>query len=124
MTKVSELMTRGVRAMSPRDSVAAAARMMDEFKLAVVPVCDDGTLVGLVTDRDITVRAVARGLPPLTTPLGFLMSTAPLWCYEDQSIDEVQRTMKHCPLHRLPVIDRERRLVGMLSLGAAPVDES
>ncbi len=117
MTKVSDLMTRGVRAMSPRDSAESAARAMDELNVSAMPVCDGGRLVGMITDRDITVLAVARGLPPSSTPLGYLMSADVLCCYEDQPIEEVLEKMGHARVRRLPVVDGNRRFIGMLSLG-------
>ena len=117
MTTVSDHMTRGVRAMSPRDSAQAAAQVMADLDVAVIPVCDAGRLVGMVSDRDIAVRGVARGLPPANTPLGYLMSAELLSCYEDESIDDVVARMRHARVRRLPVVDRRRRLVGMLLLG-------
>lgn len=117
MTTVSDHMTRGVRAMSPRDSAQAAAQVMAEFGVAVIPVCEAGRLVGIVSDSDIAVRGVARGLPLANTPLGYLMSAELLCCYEDESIDEVIARMRHARMRRLPVVDRRRQLVGMLLLG-------
>ena len=117
MTTVSDHMTRGIRAMSPRDTAQAAARLMDELNLSVVPICEAGRLVGMVSDRDIVVRGVARGLPPADTPLGFLMSAELLFCFEDEATDDVLARMGHARLRRLPVVDRGRRLVGMLFLG-------
>jgi CBS domain-containing protein len=117
MTTVSDHMTRGVRAMSPRDSAQAAAQVMAEFGVAVIPVCEAGRLVGIVSDRDIAVRGVARGLPLANTPLGYLMSAELLCCYEDESIDEVIARMRHARMRRLPVVARRRQLVGMLLLG-------
>jgi len=120
MTMVSEVMTRGVRAVSPHASAETAAQAMDESGMAFVPVCEDGKLVGVVTARDIAVRTVARGLPPGSTPVGYLMSADPCWCYADQSYDEVLRGMDGRMPRRIPVVDRTRRLVGLLSLGEAP----
>jgi CBS domain-containing protein len=117
MTTVSDHMTRGVRAMSPRDTAQAAAQAMAELDVAVIPVCDGGRLVGMVSDRDITVRGVARGLPPAHTPLGYLMNAELVCCYEDESVDDVVTRMRHARVRRLPVVDRRRRLVGMLLLG-------
>ncbi|MBO9513608.1 MAG: CBS domain-containing protein [Variovorax sp.] len=116
MPLVSELMTRGVRAVSPHTSTQAAAQAMDAWELAAVPVCEDGKLVGLVTARDLAVRAVARGLPS-TTPVGSVMTVDPYWCFEDQLFDEVLSTIDRRAPRRIPVVDRARRLVGMLSLG-------
>jgi CBS domain-containing protein len=117
---VSEVMTRAVRAVSPHASAEVAARAMDAWGMAFVPVCEDGKLLGVVTARDIALRTIARGLPPSRTPVGYLMSASPCWCYEDQPYDEVLRRMGSRLPRRIPVVDRARRLVGMLSLGEAP----
>jgi CBS domain-containing protein len=71
----------------------------------------------MVSDRDITVRGVAHGLPPANTPLGYLMNAELVCCYEDESVDDVVTRMRHARVRRLPVVDRRRRLVGMLLLG-------
>lgn len=97
---------------------------MDTLNVSALPVCEEGRLVGVVTDRDIAVRGVARGLPPATTQLGNLMSTDLVWCYEDESMDEVLADSGRCALRRLPVVDRTRRLVGMLTIGCCTLDGS
>ena len=120
MMMVSEVMTRGVRAVSPHASAETAARAMDEWDMAFVPVCEDGKLVGVVTARDLAVRTIARGLPASSTPVGYLMSANPCCCYEDESYDDVLRGMDSRVPRRIPVVDRARRLVGLLSLGEGP----
>lgn len=117
MTQVSQVMTRGVRTLSPQDTVQFAAQAMDELGVGAVPVCDGRRLVGMVTDRDIAVRAVAQGLPNESTPLQQVMSADVQWCYEDQPVDEVAQRMEQARVRRMPVVDRERRLVGVVSLG-------
>ena len=120
MTMVFEVMTRGVRAISPHASAETAARAMDEWGMAFVPVCDGGKLVGVVSARDIAVCTIARGLPASSTPVGYLMSANPCCCYEDESYDAVLRGMDSHVARRIPVVDRARRLVGLLSLGEGP----
>lgn len=117
MPKVSEVMTRGVRSLSPEDTLQFAAQAMDELAVGSVPVCDGHRLVGMVTDRDITVRGTARGLPAERTCLDEVMSSDVQWCYEDQTVEEAARLMCQAQVRRLPVVDRDKRLVGMLSLG-------
>ncbi len=117
MRLVSEWMTRGVRALSPRDTAQQAAQAMDELNLGAMPVCDGDRLIGLVTERDIAVRVVARGLPPGSTQVGLLMTVDLHWCHEDQSIDEVLDQPGPRTVRRLPVVDQAGRLVGMLALG-------
>lgn len=117
MTTVSEIMTRGVRAMAPHDSIVQAAQAMDELNVGVVPVCDGETLIGMVTDRDITVRGVAQGRASEDTRLSDIMSPEVHWCSEDQDIEDVLRDMSQHQVRRLPVVDREKHLVGMVTIG-------
>ncbi|WP_157268885.1 CBS domain-containing protein [Azohydromonas aeria] len=119
MTQVAQVMTRGVRAMAPNDSVQLAARAMDELNVGVIPVCDDGHVVGMLTDRDIVLRAVALDMPASATPLSEVMTGLVQFCYEDQPLEEVVERMEHAQIRRLPVLDHQERLVGMLSLGDA-----
>jgi CBS domain-containing protein len=117
MTQVSQVMTRGVRSMAPTDTLVKAAQAMEELDVGVIPVCDGDRLVGMVTDRDIVLRGVAQGLPVDQTPLREVMSDEPLSCFEDQPVEEVMDRMRDAQVRRVPVLDRERHLVGMLSLG-------
>jgi CBS domain-containing protein len=117
MTQVAQVMTRGVRSMSPTDTLQFAARAMDELDVGSLPVCDGGHVVGMVTDRDITVRGVAQGLPVETTPLSEVMSEGVEYCFEDETIDDATEQMQSAQIRRLPVLDRQKRLVGMLALG-------
>lgn len=117
MTQVREVMTRGVRAMSPADSIQFAAQAMDELNVGALPVCDGERLLGMVTDRDITVRGVAQGCAVDQTPLSSVMSENVRWCFEDQDVSEVLDLMRGAQIRRLPVVDREKHLVGIVSLG-------
>lgn len=116
MTQVSEAMTRGVRAIAPNEKIVAAAQAMEELNIGVLPVCEGDRLVGIVTDRDIVVRGVAQALELKDTTVSEVMSEDAIWCFEDQSLDEVQDRMSHAQIRRVPVVDREQHLVGMLSL--------
>ena len=117
MTAVSQVMTRGVRSMSPSDTVRFAAQAMEELNVGVVPVCDGERLVGMVTDRDIAVRTVAQGRPPETTRLADVMSTDVQCCFDDDPIETVTERMQAHQIRRMPVVDHERHLVGIVSLG-------
>ncbi len=116
-THVSDVMTRGVRALSPKDTVVMAAQAMQELDVGAIPVCNDERLVGIVTDRDLVLRGVAQARFDGNTPIDDVMSRQPLWCFEDQPVDDVLAYMRKAQVRRLPVIDRENRLVGMVSLG-------
>lgn len=117
MTRVADVMTRGVRSMTPKDSLQLAAQAMDELNVGSIPVCDGDRVVGLVTDRDIVVRAVAQGLQVEHTALGDVMSAPVRCCYEDDALEEATELMSAVQLRRVPVLDRDGKLVGMLSLG-------
>lgn len=117
MTSVSQAMTRGVRTISPADSLMLAAQAMQELNVGSLPVCDGSGLMGIVTDRDIVTRAVAQGRSLDDTTVSDVMSQNVQWCFEDQSIDEVAGRMAHVQIRRLPVLDRDRHLVGMFTLG-------
>jgi CBS domain-containing protein len=117
MTQIADVMTRGVRTLSPRDSVVHAARTMEEMDVGVIPVCDGDRLVGMVTDRDIVLRAVARNRADDNTLLDDVMTPGPCWCFEDQPVEEVVEAMRDAQLRRMPVVDRNEQLVGIVSLG-------
>ena len=119
---VSEAMTRDVRLVSPDQTIQEAAREMADFDFGALPVQENDRLVGMITDRDIAVRAVAQGLGP-TTPVRDIMSRDIKYCFEDQSVEEVTQNMGDLRMRRLPVVDRDKRLVGILSLGDLAMDE-
>lgn len=117
MTTVSEVMTRGVRTLSPSDTVVLAAQAMDELNVGVIPVCDGEKLVGIVTDRDIVVRGVAQERDGKSTRLSDVMSTHVRCATEDQDVEDVLDEMADTQIRRMPVVDKEQRLVGIISLG-------
>lgn len=117
MTTVADVMTRGVRTLSPSDSISRAAQAMDELNVGVIPVCDGDQLVGMVTDRDIVVRGVAQECDLKTTKLADVMSTNVRCATEDQNIDEILGQMGDSQIRRMPVVDGNKRLVGIVSLG-------
>lgn len=117
MTTVAEVMTRDVRALTPQDSVVDAAKAMDELNVGVIPVCDNERLVGVVTDRDIVVRGVARGLDMSQCKLDDVMSGHVRTAREDDDLDTVLTEMSSSQIRRMPVVDSQDRLVGIVSLG-------
>jgi CBS domain-containing protein len=117
MTQVAEVMSRGVRTMAPGDTLRHAAKTMEEFDVGVVPVCEGERLVGVVTDRDIAVRAVAYGYSAESTRLDEVMTKDPLWCFDDDPLEQAMEMMRDEQIRRLPVVDRDRHLVGILSMG-------
>jgi CBS domain-containing protein len=113
---VSEAMTRDVRVASPDHTLEAAARIMAEIDAGVLPVAENDRLVGMITDRDIAVRAVAQGKGP-ETRVREVMTPDVKYCFEDEPITHVAVNMGDLRIRRLPVLNREKRLVGILSVG-------
>ncbi len=125
MQTVSEVMTKNVQSISPEESVRRAAQLMDEFNVGSIPVCDGNKLVGMITDRDITVRSTAAGQAPEKTRVGDVMSTDVRTCYSTQSVDEVLGQMGDVQIRRVPVVDQaSHTLVGIVSLGDMAVKHS
>lgn len=114
--KVSEAMTRNVRFADPGQSICDAAKLMVEADTGFLPVGENDKLVGMITDRDIAVRGVAAGKGP-DTPVREVMTPDVKYCYEDEEIDHVAKNMGEIKVRRLPVMSREKRLVGVLALG-------
>jgi CBS domain-containing protein len=123
MQKVSEVMSTDVQTISPDDTIEEAAQEMRDGDFGLVPVVEDEQLVGVMTDRDIAIRAVAEGKDP-STPVGEVMSEGVVWVNEDDSIEDAARIMSEHQIRRLPVVDSEQHLVGIVSLGDFAVDSS
>jgi CBS domain-containing protein len=128
MTTIAEIMTRDVQVIRPEDSVQHAAQCMKDLDIGAVPVCDGRKLLGMITDRDITVRASAAGLAPDRVTVREVMTSDLHWCTEEQSTAEVLEHMGAHHIRRLPVINAQKELIGIVSLGdlairqEAPVD--
>jgi CBS domain-containing protein len=114
--QVSQAMTREVRIATPGQSIREAAKLMGELDAGSLPVGDNDRLVGMITDRDIAIRAVAAGKDP-NTPVREVMSAEVKYCFEDEELDHVAKNMADIQVRRLPVVNREKRLVGIISLG-------
>jgi CBS domain-containing protein len=118
MQTIQDVMTRNIRTISPQDSVRQAAQIMDELNIGAIPVCDGEKLVGMITDRDITVRSTAAGQSPDATKVGDVMSTDVRTCTTNQTVDEVLGQMGEVQIRRVPVLEEHsRRIVGIVSLG-------
>ncbi len=125
MQTIQDVMTRDVQHISPEDSVRKAAQMMDEFNIGSIPVVDGEKLVGMITDRDITVRSTAAGQAPETTRVGDVMSTDVRTCSATQSVEEVLAEMGSVQIRRVPVVDQaSHSLVGIVSLGDMATKQS
>jgi CBS domain-containing protein len=116
--RIEHAMTRGVECVQPEDSICHAARRMAELDVGSLPVCGkNDKLVGIVTDRDITIRATASSCDPDRTPVRDIMTPKIVCCFEDQDVAEAARLMEEKQVRRLAVLNNENRLVGILSLG-------
>jgi CBS domain-containing protein len=114
--KIADCMTRDVQTVPPDQSIREAAEFMLRCDAGSMPVGDGDRLVGMITDRDIAVRAVAEGRGP-DTPVRDVMSNELLYVFEDQDVDEAAANMADSQVRRFPVVSREKRLVGIVSLG-------
>jgi CBS domain-containing protein len=114
--RVAEAMTRDVRLIEPNQTIRNAALLMAEMDAGIMPVREGDRLVGMITDRDIAVRAVAQGRGP-DTPVREIMTDEVRYCFEDDDISAVERNMAEIQVRRLPVLTRDKRLVGIISLG-------
>lgn len=117
MSSIASLMTRNPVMLKPHDTVLRAAQLMDELNVGCLPVGENRRVVGILTDRDITVRAIAAGLSPASTEVELVMSDRVRCCRPDQSATEVLQQMAAVQIRRLPVIDDGGRIVGMVSIG-------
>lgn len=115
--KLREVMTSQVEVISPGASVFEAAEKMDSLDIGALPVCEGEKLRGLVTDRDVAVRVVAKGLNPMQVRVGEVMNSPIIYAYDDAECDEAARLMEANQVRRLVVVNRQKRLVGMVSLG-------
>ncbi|MGE5271204.1 MAG: CBS domain-containing protein [Thiohalocapsa sp.] len=115
--QVKEIMTLDVEVASPEDDLQTAARLMADSGAGVLPVCDGEKLVGMITDRDIAVRGVAEGKTPDKCNVRDVMTGEVNFIFEDEDITEAAKKMGEWQVHRLPVLDRQKQLVGIVSLG-------
>jgi CBS domain-containing protein len=114
--KISKCMTRDVQLTSPEQTIREAAKTMADIDSGVLPVGENDRLVGMITDRDIAIRAVAQGKSP-ETRVREVMSEEVLYCFDDQELEDVARNMADIKVRRLPVLNRSKHLVGIVSLG-------
>jgi len=113
--KVEKAMSRDVRVATPGQTIAEAAQIMAEIDSGILPVGTDDQLIGMITDRDIAIRGVAKGCGP-DTKVHEVMTADVKYCFEDEDIAHIAKNMSDLQVRRLPVLDRQKRLVGILSL--------
>jgi CBS domain-containing protein len=115
--QIHEIMTPDVEIIHPDGMLREAAEKMSRLDIGPLPVCDGARLVGMLTDRDITVRAIAKGHDPNTTKVREVMTPEVVYCFEDQDIETAAQMMETRQIRRLPVLNRDKRLVGIVSPG-------
>ena len=115
--RVSEVMTQGVECIGPDATLQEAAAKMKSLDVGPLPVCDNDRLVGMVTDRDITVRATAEGDAPTDVRIRDVMTPEVIYCFEDDLVEDAARLMAAKQVRRLVVLNRDKRMVGIVSLG-------
>ncbi|MEW6402442.1 MAG: CBS domain-containing protein [Chloroflexota bacterium] len=121
--KLSEIMTTAVEVIHPDDSLQEAARKMRDRDIGLLPVCDGQKLIGMLSDRDITIRAMAEGMQP-TDRVGRDLATYPvIYCYEDEDVNEAAKIMNKNQIRRLAILRRkDKQLCGMVALGDLAVN--
>src|SRR5688500_2645210 len=115
--KIKDIMTKEPEVVSPESMICMAASKMKQCDIGMLPVCDGQRLVGCITDRDLAIRAVADGADPFQTPVKQVMSSHLFYCFEDDDLEAAAQLMEEKQVRRLPVLNREKRLVGIVSLG-------
>jgi CBS domain-containing protein len=113
--KVNEIMTHEVETVSPNETLQDAAKMMASLDAGALPVGENDQLVGMITDRDIAIRGVARGKGP-EAKVRDVMTEEVKYCFDDQDVNEIAQNMADIQVRRLPVVNRSKRLVGLVSL--------
>ena len=111
-----DIMTRNVEVVSAGASLKDAAKKMKDLDVGLIPVCDGDRLKGVLTDRDITIRATADGRDPSKTKVSEVMSTDLAYCLEDQEVEEAVSVMEARQIRRLPLVNQDKRLIGIISL--------
>ena len=117
MTRIADIMTRSIAVVGRDETLQAAARRMREMDVGALPVTDGKALVGMVTDRDITVRGVAEGMVAQESLVSDVMTEEVRWCNEDDSVEAVMAEMGEAQVRRLPVLGANREVVGIVALG-------
>ncbi len=123
MQHLKDLMSRDVKVISPDMSIREAAREMRDGDFGMLPVGENDRMIGTISDRDIAIRAVAEG-KDTDTKVRDVMSEGVAWAYEDDSVEEAAKIMSKRQVRRLPVVDRDKRLVGIVALGDFAVESS
>ena len=123
MQQLKDLMSRDVKVVNPDMNIGEAAQMMRDGDFGMLPVGEDDRMIGTISDRDIAIRAVAEG-KGTGTKVRDVMTAGIAWAYEDESVEQAAKIMSERQVRRLPVVNREKRLVGIVALGDFAVESS
>lgn len=123
MTQLRELMTRDVKVITPDMTIGDAAKKMRDGNFGMMPVEENDRMIGTISDRDIVIRAVAEGMD-FSTKVRDVMSKGIAWAYEDETVEEATTIMSERQVRRLPVVNRDKRLVGIVALGDIALERS
>ena len=123
MQQLKDLMSRDVKVISPDMTIGEAARTMRDGDFGMMPVGENDRMIGTISDRDIAIRAVAEG-KDAGTKVRDVMSEGIAWVYEDESVEQIAKIMSERRVRRLPVVNRDKRLVGIVALGDLAVEKS
>ena len=117
MTQIKDVMSPNFKFMAPDSPVSEVAQQMRDMDCGFMPLAENDKMVGMITDRDITIRAVAEGKNPAECQARDVMTAKTYYCYDDQDVEEVCNNMGEIQVRRLPVVNRDKRLVGVVSMG-------
>ena len=123
MPQIKDVMSPNFKWMAPDSPISQVAEQMEQMDCGFMPLAENDKMIGMITDRDITVRAVAKGKDG-NTPARDIMTPKTYYCYDDQDVEEVCNNMGEIQVRRLPVVNRDKRLVGIVSLGDLAQDTS
>lgn len=121
--KVGELMSKDIEIINPDFTLQQAAEKMRTLDVGYLPIGENDRLVGTITDRDITIRATAKGMDPKETKIRDIMTSKVIFCFEDQPVEEAVKKMEDNQIRRLTVLDKNKRAVGVFSLGDLSVSK-
>ena len=124
MHTLKEVMSRDVQVSSPDDTIMEAAQQMREGNFGMMPVGENDRMIGAISDRDIAIRVVADGKDPGTTRVRDVMSGGIVWAYEDDSVGDAAKLMSEHQIRRLPILNADKRLVGIVALGDFAVESA
>ena len=122
--RVAEIMTRETEVVPSNLLLKEAAEKMQKLDVGTLPIRDGDRLVGILTDRDMTIRATAHGRDPTRTEVREIMTPQVIYCFDDQDVAEAAKLMQEKQIRRLPILSRDKRLVGIVSLGDLAVRSS